>query len=374
MIYSVFLVLGSLAVLTISKEYHGLSFDSKHFMCDQWESFCDTVLEDVACETHIMEGCRNYPDDKNVEDWVGSCECLSPVYYNAGSRVTQQLLSNRVAPDMSWVMEPWDSGPPYDIIISYTNVCNMMLNRVDCPHENRTIVAELDYTTVPGDNFKCTCGTLTAPTTLVNNMIMDKMNDYNLRSTPIFSNPVYLSVPLSICIILITGKIGAIIAVYLKLPPIIGFLLIGLGIQNIISPMFLKGAGFPYPSPASEIKLIALTIVLMRAGLAIKFEEIQANGLMIFLLCIIPYIAEFFVFMYFGKTFFPEFSTVTMGLFASIMAPLGEYSFVTVHAFFLSSSLLFSGKNLLGTNILRIIYCVSLPFFSFSFLNQVLRW
>jgi Kef-type K+ transport system membrane component KefB len=113
--------------------------------------------------------------------------------------------------------------------------------------------------------------------------------------------------------------------VYLKLPPIIGFLLVGLGIQNILSPMFLRGAGFPFPSPASELKLIALVIVLMRAGLAIKFDEITANAVPTFLLCTIPYMAEFFAFMYIGKTYFTDFSTISMGLFASIMAPLGEY-------------------------------------------------
>ena len=81
-------------------------------------------------------------------------------------------------------------------------------------------------------------------------------------------------------------------------------------------------AGYPFPSPASELKLIALIIVLMRAGLAIKFDEIMANGLMTSLLCVIPYFAEFFTFMYYGQIIF-GYSTIDMGLFASIMAPLG---------------------------------------------------
>jgi hypothetical protein len=99
--------------------------------------------------------------------------------------------------------------------------------------------------------------------------------------------------------------------------------------------MFLKGAGFPFPSPASEIKLIALVIVLMRAGLAIKFDEITANAIPTFLLCTFPYMAEFFAFMYIGKTYFTDFSTISMGLFASIMAPLGEYgSFLLIFSSF----------------------------------------
>ena len=333
-----FFLLFVLACAGQAKEWHGLSFDSDHFMCEHWDEFCETILDDVDCGTdstsRTIEGCRNYPDSKDVADWVGKCSCSSPVSYVAGSTVSKELLKNRIYPDMFWILEPWNSGPPYDIVRSYTTVCDTMLKRINCPAENRTVVANEDYTTVPGDNFKCTCGALTTPSSLVNEMIMDKMNDYNFRSTPIFSNPVYLSVPMSMCIVLITGKIGAIIAVYLKLPPIIGFLLVGLGIQNILNPMFLKGAGFPYPSPASEIKLIALVIVLMRAGLAIKFEEILANSMATFLLCTLPYIAEFFAFMYIGKTFFTTWSTITMGLFASIMAPLGEDSFFFVLLFF----------------------------------------
>lgn len=320
----------------IAKEWHGLSFDSKTFACDQWDLFCETVLDDVNCDmdhsARSIEGCLNYPDSKDMADWVGSCSCSSPVAYNADTRVTQQLIANRIAPDMSWMMEPWASGPPYDVVQSYKNICSKVLHRLGCPAENQTSFAQEDLlldgggNPIPGSNFKCTCGTMTTTTSFVNVLMMDKMNDYNQRSTPIFANPVYLSVPMSMCIVLICGKIGAIIAVYLKLPPIIGFLLVGLGIQNILSPMFLRGAGFPYPSPASELKLIALTIVLMRAGLAIKFDEISANALATFLLCTIPYMVEFFAFMYIGKSYFTTFSTISMGLFASIMAPLGKLS------------------------------------------------
>jgi hypothetical protein len=316
-----------------AKAWHGLSFDAKNFMCEEWDEFCETILDDVDCSTdegaRVTEGCAGYPESRNMADWVGKCECTSPVAYSAGARVTQQLINNRITPDMTWMMEPWASGPPYDVILSYKNICGKALHRLGCAPVNQTIFAQEELledefgVPIPGSNFKCTCGLMTAATSSVNVLMMDKMNDYNQRSTPIFSNPVYLSVPISMCIVLITGKIGAIIAVYLKLPPIIGFLLVGLGIQNILSPMFLKGAGYPYPSPASEIKLVALVIVLMRAGLAIKFDEIAANALATTLLSVLPYIAEFFAFMYIGKTYFKSFSTITMGLFASIMAPLG---------------------------------------------------
>jgi len=223
---------------------------------------------------------------------------------------------------MSWILEPWSSGPPYDLKVSYTASCNLLLERLGCAREDYDVRVSDSLVGTNTTNFHCGCGTMTQASSMLNNIIMDKFNDLDLRNMPIFSNPVYLSVPMSMCIILICGKLGAILAVYLKLPPIIGFLLTGLGIQNILSPMFLKGAGYPYPSPASEIKLLALIIVLMRAGLAIKFDEISKNSLATTLLSIVPYMSEFFAFMYVGVVIF-GWSAIDMGLFASVMAPLG---------------------------------------------------
>jgi hypothetical protein len=315
----------------VSKQWHGLSFDSPTFMCDKWNLYCETILDDLGCSSNTtqreMEGCLDFPEEKEMQNWVGKCNCMAPFEYTAGPRVATQLMVNRMGPDMYWILEPGRTGPVYDITGSYETVCGKLLDRLGCPEENTTIVAHDHHTSVTGDNFQCTCGTMTSASSFVNVLIMDRLNDFNQRSTPIFSNPVYLSVPVSMCILLITGKLGAIIAVYFKLPPIIGFLLTGYGIQNILSPMFLRGAGFPFPSPASELKLIARVIVLMRAGLAIKFDEIFANGLAMSLLTLVPYFAEFFAFLYVGKHFFHGFSTVTMGLFASITAPVGKTYF-----------------------------------------------
>jgi len=319
-----------LLVLCVAKCYLAwdhLSFDSSNFLCENFDEFCSTVLDEMGCSDNssdrVVEGC--YPGNNLGTDFVGTCTCLSPIYFDqGGARVVQQLMSNRMAADVPWMIEPWNKGPPYDLIASYLPICQIMLNRLGCPAEYQTINAT-DYVIVNGrkaTNMICECGALTDSSKHVNRMIMDKFNDYNNRANPVFADPVYLSVPMSICMVLICGKLGAIIAVYLKLPPIVGFILVGLGIQNILNPMFIKGAGFPFPSPASEIKLIALVIVLMRAGLSIKFEEIYATSLSTTLLCMIPYMTEFFAWVYIGKSIF-HWETIDMGLWASLMAPLG---------------------------------------------------
>jgi hypothetical protein len=307
--------------------WNHLSFDSKNFFCDHYELFCEQILDEIGCshnETQrINEGCS--PGNNLGTDFVGTCTCLSPIYFDAaGVRVTQQLIQNRIAADVPWMLEPWNTGPPYDMIQSFTSICDTALSRLGCQDQYKVINAT-DYVIVNGkkqSNFVCNCGSMTEPSKQVNRMIMDKFNLYHMQSTPVFDDPVYLSVPVSICVTLILGKLGAIVAVYFKLPPIIGFLLVGLGIQNILNPMFLKGAGFPFPSPGNELKTIALIIVLMRAGLSIKFDEIYATALPTLLLCTLPFLTEFFLWMYVGQTFF-HWEIIDMGLWASVMAPLG---------------------------------------------------
>eukprot|EP01041_Mallomonas_annulata_P001187 gene1187-2311_t len=320
-----------ISIVVRSSTWTGLSYDAPNFMCKHFDEYCETILDDIDCShdpsQRIIVGCPDYPLTQNdISHWKGICTCLSPIYYDqAGQRITQQLIQTRISPDIFWQLEPFDTGPPYDLKRSYKHACGLLLKRMGCPETNQTITAENTPIITNGilsTNFHCSCGDLIEADKHLNRLLMDKMNEYLLQTTPIFSNPVYLSVPMSIAMVLICGKIGAIIAVYLKLPPIVGFLLAGLSIQNILNPMFLRGVGYPYPSPASELKLIGLIIVLMRAGLAVNFKEIHDNLQTTTVLSIIPYLGEFFVWLYVGSVFF-GWNVIDMGLMASIMAPLG---------------------------------------------------
>ena len=302
-------------------------YDSKNFLCDHYHEFCAQILGEIGCSKNqserINKGC--YPGKNLATDYVGKCTCLNPIYFDAaGIRVSQQLIQNRIGADISWMLEPWSSGPPYDMVASFNSICDVTLDRLGCPQEHKVINAS-NHRIVNGErqsHFECSCGKFTEAGPHIIRMIMDKFNLYHMQSTPVFSDPVYFSVPVSLCVTLICGKIGGIIAVYLKLPPIIGFLLAGVSIQNVLNPMFLKGSGYPFPSPASELKTIALVIVLMRAGLSIKFDEIYATAYPTLLLCTIPYFMEFLMWMVFGPCFF-SWNMTDLGLWASIMAPLG---------------------------------------------------
>jgi len=314
----------SFALSNGRESFQSLHFDGHYFLCDHYEDFCSNALDEIGCgvepNDRTILGC-SIP--QQLASYSGTCTCHNPIHITkAGLRVTQQIISNRMpSSDVHWMLEPYVTGPPYDIKLSYKIICKETLDRLGCPVAQQTVSAA-DGNDLEPDQFACTCGLLTEPSNHVLRLIFDYINLYEGQSHPVFSNPVMLSVSMSACCVLLVGKLGAVIAVYFKLPAIVGFLLAGVGIQNFLNLMFLKGAGYPFPSPASELKNIALIIVLMRAGFALHVGEIKKTLVASISLCTLPYFCEFFFWLYCGKVYF-GWSTISMGLFASIQAPLG---------------------------------------------------
>eukprot|EP01035_Chromulina_nebulosa_P017066 gene17066-22578_t len=171
--------------------------------------------------------------------------------------------------------------------------------------------------------FTCQCGNFTTASGRIEELICDKINEAALAELPIFVDPVTLSIELSLAVVLIVGKLGAIAATFLYLPPIIGFLLAGLGIQDIISQSLIKGAGGngPHATPFGEIRIFALIIVIMRAGITLKPRDIIKGGFLAVALSVLPYIAEFAVIMGVGMNVL-QWPATDMGLLASILAAL----------------------------------------------------
>jgi hypothetical protein len=293
-------------------------YDSPNFLCDNYDRFCERILDDLGCSAssndnnaRTIVGCT----DNDVRQYVGACECEAPYELIASATVTSQLVTNRIEPDMRWMLEPWSSGPPYDYALSYQNICSTTLRRLGCSASDMTITTSTTGAT-NANEWKCECGALTQPTTIVRNLIMDAINDHNSETLPIFENPVYLTRPLSIAMIFICGKIGAIIAAYITLPPIVGYICAGIAIQNFLDRSFLIHG-------SSELKKISLLVVLMRAALSLRVKDVWRDKAVTSTLSTIPFLCEFSCWMLVGSWFFPGWSFAEMGLFASVAAPLG---------------------------------------------------
>ena len=271
-----------------------------------------------------------------------------------------------MGPDMSWVLEPWQTGPPFNFVESYKIVCGMALRRLGCPENYQTIEA-----TDSGSAYKCRCGAFTTPDSAIQNLVIDQINRQKLASTPIFENPVYLSVALTICMVLIMGKLGAIVAVYFKVPAILGYILIGLGIQNFLNPMILKGPGYPFPAFSSESQRFALVIVLLRAGFSLELDSIRREWVANICLSVVPYLAEFFAFCFVGVKLF-GWSSVEMGLFSSMSSSLAPALVIPFMMSLLASTKYDYGyipRIILASTPIEAVFATIL-FSIFSILNQ----
>ena len=118
----------------------------------------------------------------------------------------------------------------------------MALERLGCHFINAVINAKsysiyIDGALVPA--FTCNCGSYKIASARVAESLMDKMNELQLVELPIFEDPINLSLELSIAIFVIVGKLGSVLANFLYLPSIIGYLLSGVAIQVFFIYMFV---------------------------------------------------------------------------------------------------------------------------------------
>lgn len=107
---------------------------------------------------------------------------------------------------------------------------------------------------------------------------------------------VYMEFLTSIGIILICGLVLGSICSKLRLPPLLGMLVVGIVIGpyvlNLIAPSVL--------AISSDLRQLALIIVLTRAGLSLNFNELKKNGRSAVLMCFLPAIMEMIGYVIFG--------------------------------------------------------------------------
>ncbi len=75
-------------------------------------------MDAIDCNSREIEGCSGSGSYGQIDQYVGTCKCHSPTYQNRGSRVSKALLDNRIKAEVSWMLEPWATGPPYDFDVS----------------------------------------------------------------------------------------------------------------------------------------------------------------------------------------------------------------------------------------------------------------
>ena len=89
---------------------------------------------------------------------------------------------------------------------------------------------------------------------------------------------------ISIGLILILGFIGGELCKKIKLPSLVGMI----GVGMLIGPFGLDLLSQDMLTVAPDFRQLALVIILLRAGLAIRLEDLKAVGRPAFLLCFLP--------------------------------------------------------------------------------------
>lgn len=221
-----------------------LNYDSPHFFCDNFVPLCEDILDQVACpvENRVSWACgspTNASVPRTLNYYNASCYCTDPwipADYTP-ARLTELLFDNRAKGTSAWHLLPWASTK-FDVRASYAAFCYTALYRLGCSPSLMKINTTLSGTA----SWVCTCGQFTTGSKRAYVDLVDKLADLSLQELPVFEDPLYLSATLSVGIMVLLGKAGSVLASSLGLPPVVGFLLAGMGMQDIIYRELIKGA------------------------------------------------------------------------------------------------------------------------------------
>lgn len=118
----------------------------------------------------------------------------------------------------------------------------------------------------------------------------------------------------SLAIIILLGLSFAELCTKLRVPRIIGLLVMGI----LLGPFVLNWLDPLLLDRSDELNLIALIIILLKFGLSLNWKEVKKLGNRVFLLAFIPPLFEFLAFFFFTPLFF-KISFIESALLGSIL-------------------------------------------------------
>ena len=274
----------------LRKNWAYMPFDSPDFACSQYGPLCNDFLDKIGC---VSSSRTNIGCDPDLYRFNGTCLCDgNPVYQDRGARIAEILVDNRIKGEIGWMLEPWDGSPPYSLEASFSPICKLLLHRLGCPEtQQASAVGSRDGETP----FACTCGAFQSGSSRIQELICDKITEGYVGGLQVFEDPYTFSVELSLAVLLVGGKVGAIMAAAGHLPPAVGSLLAGFALQDLISPALVReAAGGPRSTPLGEFRALALLVLLLRAGLAVGSRRPRSlSRVWRATLALLPFVGEF---------------------------------------------------------------------------------
>ncbi len=121
---------------------------------------------------------------------------------------------------------------------------------------------------------------------------------------------------LSLGIIFIAGLVVAGICGFLKIPKMIGMLAVGIA----AGPHVLSLLTGEVLSISSQLRQIALIIILIKAGLTVDLGDLKRVGRSALMMSFVPATFEIAAHVFFAPVFFPQFSLVDAALLGAVLS------------------------------------------------------
>ena len=124
---------------------------------------------------------------------------------------------------------------------------------------------------------------------------------------------------LSLSLVLILGMLAGWLCSKAKLPPLLGMLMVGI----VIGPSCINLLDSSLLNISPQIRRIALIIILLRAGLNLKLEDLKKVGRPAILMCFVPATFEIVGMLLFAPILFglPVMDSLVLGTVIAAVSP-----------------------------------------------------
>ena len=131
----------------------------------------------------------------------------------------------------------------------------------------------------------------------------------------------------SLALILLSSVILGSIFRAIKLPPLLGMLLVGI----ILGPHLLNLIAGPIIEVSSSLREIALIVILTRAGLSLNIKDLKIVGRPAIMMCMIPALTEIVGYMLFATLFIGTtlLESAIMGTVIAAVSPVASAAFAS---------------------------------------------
>lgn len=149
--------------------------------CAEYDNMCVHMLDSIACPfpARVNVSCTSGNGPRALDSFVGACVCGQ---VDGSRHIAELLVDAQARANASFSMLPaWpadslgtlhDNVGAFDLCISYENLCDHLLNRIECPGHMR-VNNGCSRQGLRHYTGSCMCGSMTAASTRITEILLD---------------------------------------------------------------------------------------------------------------------------------------------------------------------------------------------------------